>query len=417
MTTAIANTLNNIEEFLPQTKQDSTQNFGVDKNLNFKKVLDSKIEENPQLTLGDFKKTFTNNSEALNNFKKILKKATNEANVESSLDLTLAKDITEIISELKENLETTNEYTETEDEILENSEEVLLEASQEEAPLFYEQIISITNSYTNKETELSQSLIESNIEIEENNNFLEETVELIDSIENLADETVAKSTLSDELAEKIESVLDEEALKELNIESIEAEIDSSEGEAFLQQQAPEEYGIKAMVNQELEVFDLKLEQVSSIQSNNNSVQPKASEINPARILEQISKQMENLQNSSKVNLVLNPESLGKVNIQLLTTKEGLTAQFTVATQEARDLIMKGLDGLKDTLLSQGINIDNVSVKLNDIQKSEYSQDWTEQEGSRGGNKGQGQSNREEKQKGLFEQMMAQTNQKEENGNV
>ena len=172
-----------------------------------------------------------------------------------------------------------------------------------------------------------------------------------------------------------------------------------------------------MVNQELEVFDLKLEQVSSIQSNNNSVQPKASEINPARILEQISKQMENLQNSSKVNLVLNPESLGKVNIQLLTTKEGLTAQFTVATQEARDLIMKGLDGLKDTLLSQGINIDNVSVKLNDIQKSEYSQDWTEQEGSRGGNKGQGQSNREEKEKGLFEQMMAQTNQKEENGNV
>lgn len=61
-------------------------------------------------------------------------------------------------------------------------------------------------------------------------------------------------------------------------------------------------------------------------------------------------------------MVLNPESLGKVSIQLINTKEGLSAQFTVATQEARNLIMKGLDGLKDTLMSHGVSVDNVSVK-------------------------------------------------------
>ena len=43
-------------------------------------------------------------------------------------------------------------------------------------------------------------------------------------------------------------------------------------------------------------------------------------------------------------------------------------------------------------------------------------DWTEQEGSRGGNKGQSQSEKEEKEKGLFEKMMAQVVDKE-NGNV
>ena len=61
-------------------------------------------------------------------------------------------------------------------------------------------------------------------------------------------------------------------------------------------------------------------------------------------------------------------------------------------------------------------VDNVSVKVADSQKSEYNQDWTEQDGSRGGNKRQGQPNRDEKEKGLFEKMMAQTT-NNENGNV
>ena len=126
--------------------------------------------------------------------------------------------------------------------------------------------------------------------------------------------------------------------------------------------------------------------------------------------------MEALQNNSKVNIVLNPESLGKVSIQLIKTGEGLSAQFTVANQEVRDMLMKGLDGLRDSLTSHGVGVDNVSVKLNESQKSEYNADWTEQEDSRGGNKEQGRSNKDEKEKGLFEQMMAQTLE-EENGNV
>ena len=150
--------------------------------------------------------------------------------------------------------------------------------------------------------------------------------------------------------------------------------------------------------------------------NSQQVSLKSVDVNPSKIIDQISKHLEGLHNNSKVNIVLNPESLGKVNVQLMSTKEGITAQFIVTTQEARDLISRGLDGLKEALGNQGVAVDNVSVKVADSQKSEYKQDWTEQEGSRGGNKGQGQSNREEKEKGLFEKMMAQTVE-EENGNV
>ena len=78
--------------------------------------------------------------------------------------------------------------------------------------------------------------------------------------------------------------------------------------------------------------------------------------------------------------------------------------------------MKGLDGLKESLVSHGVGVDNVSVKVAEGQKSEFKQEWTEQDGSRGGNKKQDQPNKEEKEKGLFEKMMAQ-NDEEENGNV
>ena len=114
-------------------------------------------------------------------------------------------------------------------------------------------------------------------------------------------------------------------------------------------------------------------------------------------------------------MVLNPESLGKVNIQLLSTKEGLSAQFTVTTQEAKDLLLKGLDDLKDTLKSCGVATDNILVKLTDSQKSEYEQDWTEQEGSNGGNKEQKRQHKE-KELQSFEKLIAQAAE-EENGNV
>ena len=103
--------------------------------------------------------------------------------------------------------------------------------------------------------------------------------------------------------------------------------------------------------------------------------------------------------------MLNPESLGKVSVQLINTKEGLSAQFTVASQDAKNLIMKGLDGLKNTLVANGVSVDNVSVKLNETQESEYNADWTEQEGSRGGNKEQN-SRRGQKEEQEFEQMMS-----------
>ena len=206
----------------------------------------------------------------------------------------------------------------------------------------------------------------------------------------------------------LEELVDEDTLRELNIESVETDTSSGEEESsdLMQNQTAEEQGIKASLQQEDANFgELKTDSTQSNVSLQAAKPTGNSDVTPSKIIDQISKQMENMNTGSKVNIVLNPESLGKVSVQLINTKEGLSAQFTVATQDAKNLIMKGLDGLKDSLLAQGVNVDNVTVKLSETQESEYNADWTEQEGSRGGNKEQG-SRKGQKEKERFEEMMS-----------
>lgn len=414
------------------------------------------LEDTTVKTLADLKSLLSKVDDNLDidNFKEILSQATDEANMITSLDLTLAKDINEIISQLKEAIAAAKKDSESIEEVdtedtdsnnatinieteLPITDESLKEETSdsqsetEEKPVF-EQLIAILNKAQNSIQDSSQK--STNLET-----FKQESVEMISeestsktlldfetlkqpeyldiTTENLSSETTNKTTSNENITE-LETLLDEDLIKDLKIESLQAETDTtSQEDSLLQHQTLQEQGIKAALAGEVENFELKTD--SNINLNTQqTVQTKTTDVNPSRIIEQITKQMQGMQNGSKVNIVLNPESLGKINVQLMNTKEGLMAQLTVTTQEARDLLMKGLDGLKDSLTSQGVGVDQISVKVADAQKSEYNSDWTEQEGSRGGNKEQNRQNKEEKEKGLFEKMMAQIKpEKEENGNV
>lgn len=455
MTQSVTNNLNNLEQMLStqssmqKVKEDVTS--AMDKTKDFTKVFESTLNkeistiEDVKLKISEIsedKINLENNTIASVEFKEILQKATEEANIETSLDLTLARDINEIISQLKEAVENATEIIEegSEDEEvaivvdeqvndeeeldveLENDEQVIAQDSDKQEQEFqFEQLLTfIDKSLITKAEAKTEVKTELEPPDKDDLNLVQEQIELtsdevVEVAENIVDEAANLKSPENNASVDIELPLDEEIVKDLKIESISADANTSNGESLMQNQSPEEYAVKAMINQELESFEVKIDLAQSSQANTN-VQMKATDVSPSRILDQIAKQLDGLQNNSKVNIVLNPESLGKVNIQLLSSKEGLTAQFTVTTQEARDMLTKGLDGLKEALGTQGVTVDNVSVKVADSQKSEYKQEWTDQEGSRGGNKGQGQPNREEKEKGLFEKMMAQTTE-EENGNV
>lgn len=436
MTSTVVNTLNNLEKMLSTQsevqKVSEKLDSGMDKAKDFKKIFDSNISKNEAKSIKDVKdsQSVHKNSIASNEFKRILKEASKEANIETSLDLTLAKDINEIISQLKEAVEDANEAIDAVEESLENSVSETIENSVQIVEKTINDESALENQIESSDNQLTEqiltslsdiSLIQKNLSSNlqdssaENIELLElDTTELIEFAENTIEDVVSTSKTDDLSNLDLENLLDEEAIKDLKIESISAETDFSGESDFMQNQTPEEHAIKAMINEDVEVFDLKIASAQKAQSV-NVAQPKAVDVNPSKILDQISKQLDGLQNNSKVNIVLNPESLGKVNIQLLSTKEGLTAQFVVTTQEAKELLTKGVDGLKESLLSHGVGVDNISVKVSENQKSEYQQDWTEQENSE--KRGREQEQRkEEKEKGAFEKMMAKY-EENKNGNV
>lgn len=108
------------------------------------------------------------------------------------------------------------------------------------------------------------------------------------------------------------------------------------------------------------------------------------EISGKDILAQINKQLDGLKNqdqgTTKVTIVLRPENLGKINLELVNSKDGLTAKMTTDNAQVKELLDKSLNSLKDTLGSQGVSVNNVSVKLNETQKQDGSFNFNDQMG-------------------------------------
>lgn len=356
---------------------------GIDNSVvgsEFNSILDKTLHKK-ETTLGDIKDNIDlaeDVAEITDNFREILLQASQEVNLENSLDLTLARDINEIIGQLQAAVSVAvNADSEAISEIAE----------------------SVNTSIANT-TESLKTLAEE-IEIPSDfNSGLEENIKI----------TKAADTKIDEQTSDIEPELDADMLEELNIESISSETDYSGGETASQQESASELGVKVMLNQSTEKFDSSL-----MKTLNTANQSKPVDVTPEKIIEQITKHLDSIKSTSKINIVLNPEALGKVNLQIINSKDGLSAQFTVTTNEARELLMKGLDGLKENLLTQGVSVDNVSVKVSESEEA-YDADWTDKQDSEGGNKGQSRQNREEKEKGLFEKTISESL-KNKDGNV
>lgn len=408
MTQALLNNLisNNQQSFSDKLNaKDFTQS-------DFQNVLDKQTNLQTKAnavkdSIGGMKKT------AENTFQKLqdkIQETYKEVGSESALNLSLAS---------ADDAKVTDSAIESEDSIsenttLEDAETTLQNLVQPLVEQIANQIGQVENTVKNvaeKVIENVSETLENELNVTINGIDLDKVLE--DFGFNNTDDLPEMMPLKAEDAEEsegktLEELVDEDTLRELNIESVETDTSSGEEESsdLMQNQTAEEQGIKASLQQADANFgELKTDSTQSNVSLQATKPTGNSDVTPSKIIDQISKQMENMNTGSKVNIVLNPESLGKVSVQLINTKEGLSAQFTVATQDAKNLIMKGLDGLKDSLLAQGVNVDNVTVKLSETQESEYNADWTEQEGSRGGNKEQG-SRKGQKEKERFEEMMS-----------
>lgn len=89
------------------------------------------------------------------------------------------------------------------------------------------------------------------------------------------------------------------------------------------------------------------------------------------ILEQIRTRM-NISGKNgmqKITIGLTPESLGKLNIEITKGQNGISAQILADNPQAKEILDKNLDGLKSVLQSQGVNVNNVNVKVAEVGRS------------------------------------------------
>jgi flagellar hook-length control protein FliK len=103
-------------------------------------------------------------------------------------------------------------------------------------------------------------------------------------------------------------------------------------------------------------------------------QPKAATPTPVadQVIDKIKNELNN--GKSQISMTLNPEKLGKVNIDLASSRGQLTAQITAENTQVKELLIKSLETLRQTLQDQGINVNNIVVKVQEPTPQNNSQD-------------------------------------------
>ena len=87
-------------------------------------------------------------------------------------------------------------------------------------------------------------------------------------------------------------------------------------------------------------------------------------LNKSDIMNQINARFSDLQNSgnSKVTIVLRPENLGRIHLEIVNSQDGITAKMATENQQVKELLDKNMDALRASLQSQGVNVNNLKVE-------------------------------------------------------
>ncbi|MCQ2565138.1 MAG: flagellar hook-length control protein FliK, partial [Clostridia bacterium] len=130
---------------------------------------------------------------------------------------------------------------------------------------------------------------------------------------------------------------------------------------------------------------INTQQVNQTQATQQFQMPK--QIADAEILSQVNKQMDGKlvedKGITKINMVLRPENLGKLQLELINSKEGLVASFTAENSDVKVILEKHLSNLRDTLAEQGVNVSNINVKVAATEKQDNMFQFDEQNPNNG----------------------------------
>ncbi len=231
---------------------------------------------------------------------------------------------------------------------------------------------------------------------------INDIVDNVDIDTEIPSEKAIKPTSMDEL-------VDEEMLDELNITLKNSS--SSVKDVYTSSNTTAEQLIRYAIEGENN-FDTRL---SATLRPTVQTQGEVSNSSSKEILAQITEKLTsfNFKSGSKLTIQLSPESMGTVEIKLTHTPDGIKAEMSAASDDARDMLNKNLDDLRDTLQKYGVRLDKVGTTNIATQQSTAHQDYTEQGNSQRQQQGQRQQNEKStKEMERFEDMVSSLTEEE-----
>lgn len=213
-------------------------------------------------------------------------------------------------------------------------------------------------------------------------------LENVENVENVEIENVEIENVENEVNKNFVNCFEDETmsdilsendidLKELNIEvtQVETDLDSSNeknsssenNQSFtkLFTETSAKYNFENTNNLSFN-NTIKVDSVSQMNLASKLNQNVNTEmVNKENILNQIANKLENLNDSqSKVNIVLRPENLGRLQLEIVSDKNGtISSNLTATNEDVKQLLEKSINELKNALNSQGVNVNNINVKV------------------------------------------------------
>lgn len=260
----------------------------------------------------------------------------------------------------------------------------------------------ISNETTQNNVELTTT---NNIQTEKTEDIVSNEVETTKS-ENINFSDKQNETINKEISNDAD-VIDDIQENNYKIEMLQADT-SGDNQSFSEN--PQDTFIKMNI-ENFETTDGKELKISSdfktiLNRSSEKIQTTTiKNTQQSEIINQVKEQIGNIKGNfnSKVSMILQPEHLGKVSVEILSDKGVVKANIVAQNPMVKDMLEKNIDALKNTLTSQGVSVANVSVQVEknaeaqqgnlDFTKQSMEQDFA----NSSSNKNQGNSNLKENQ--------------------
>jgi hypothetical protein len=134
---------------------------------------------------------------------------------------------------------------------------------------------------------------------------------------------------------------------------------------------------------------------NSFQSTISGMVNNTAATKPESALNQVINQIRNGFNKSELSIALKPANLGNVNINVSLQKGVLVAHIVAETVKAMDSLRTGIDGLRQSLVEQGLQVDRVVVTSAEQSTQAHSNDSNQKDSSQKDNLTQNNSQQQQ----------------------